>query len=77
MAKYKVIAGMLFSFECTTKASNPEEAAQNLVGYIEEAYKDNYVEDERGQLEFIKPTTIIVEDEDGIAHDFQFDNSTL
>lgn len=77
MAKYKVMAGMLFTFEGETTADNPEEAAQKLVDYIQGVYGEDYVEDERGQLEFVKPTTIIVEDEEGKAHDFQFNNSTL
>lgn len=72
MEKFKVMAGMLFSFEGETEAKTHQEAAEKLMEYIEGVYKDDYVEDERGQLEFIRPTTIIVTDKDGNSQDFQF-----
>lgn len=75
--KYKVMAGMLFSFEGETEANTHKEAVDKLVEYIEGVYKDDYVEDERGQLEFIKPTSFIIVDENGKEEYFQFDNTTL
>lgn len=75
MSKFKVMAGMLFSFEGETEAADHKEAADKLMEYIEGVYKDDYVEDEKGRLEFIRPTTIIVTDEDGNAQDFQFSDN--
>ena len=44
------------------------------MGFIEAAYKEQFIYDDVNgtEFEFIKPTTLIVEDKDGNTQDFQF-----
>ena len=76
MEKFKVTAGMLFSLECEITAESHQEAVERMMGFIEAAYKDEAIYDEVNGTEFlfIKPTTVIVEDEEGNAQRFQFKN---
>ena len=77
MEKFKVTAGMLFSLECEVTAKSHQEAVERMMGFIEAAYKEQFIYDDVNgtEFEFIKPTTIIVEDKDGNAQDFQFNNN--
>ena len=74
MEKFKVTAGMLFSLECEVTAESHQEAVERMMGFIEAAYKDEAIYDEVNGTEFIfiRPTTLIVEDNDGNTQDFQF-----
>lgn len=74
MKKYKVMAGMLFSFEAEVTAKDHQEAIEKMLGFIEAAYKDECIYDDVNEVEFefIRPTTLIAEDEEGNVQDFQF-----
>ena len=74
MEKFKVTAGMLFSLECEVTAKDHQEAVDRMMGFIEAAYKEQFIYDDVNgtEFEFIKPTTLIVEDKDGNTQDFQF-----
>lgn len=77
MEKFKVTAGMLFSLECEVTAKDHQEAVDRMMGFIEAAYKEQFIYDDVNgtEFEFIKPTTFIVEDKDGNTQDFQFSNN--
>lgn len=74
MKKYKVMAGMLFSFEAEVTAKDHQDAVERMLGFIETTYKGKCIYDDvnEAEFEFIRPTTIIVEDEKGNVQDFQF-----
>lgn len=74
MEKFKVTAGMLFSLECEVTAKSHQDAVEKMMGFIEAAYKDEAIYDDVNGTEFlfIKPTTVIVEDNKGEVQDFQF-----
>ena len=74
MEKFKVTTGMLFSLECEVTAKDHQEAVDRMMGFIEAAYKEQFIYDDVNgtEFEFIKPTTLIVEDKDGNTQDFQF-----
>ena len=74
MEKFKITAGMLFSLECEVTAKDHQEAVDRMMGVIEAAYKEQFIYDDINgtEFEFIKPTTIIVEDNKGNVQDFQF-----
>lgn len=74
MEKFKITAGMLFSLECEVTAKDHQDALNRMMGFIEAAYKDEAIYDDVNGTEFLflKPTTIIVEDKEGNAQDFQF-----
>lgn len=74
MEKFKVTAGMLFSLECEVTAKDHQDAVDRMLGFIQAAYENEAIYDDVNgtEFEFIKPTTIIVEDNKGNAQDFQF-----
>lgn len=74
MKKYKVAAGMLFNFEAEVTAKDHQDAVERMLGFIEAAYKGECIYDDvnEAEFEFIRPTTLIVEDEKGNVQDFQF-----
>ena len=74
MEKFKVTAGMLFSLECEVTAKDYQDAVDRMMGFIQAAYENEAIYDDVNgtEFEFIKPTTIIVEDNKGNAQDFQF-----
>ena len=74
MEKFKVTAGMLFSLECEVTAKDHQDAVDRILGFIQAAYENEAIYDDVNgtEFEFIKPTTIIVEDNKGNAQDFQF-----
>ena len=74
MEKYKVMAGMLFSLECEVTAKDHQDAVDRMLGFIQAAYENEAIYDDVNGTEFIflKPTTIIVEDDKGNTQDFQF-----
>lgn len=79
MEKYKVTAGMLFSLECEVTAKDHQDAVDRMMGFIEETYKDGYIVDEvQGtEFEFVRPTILIVEDENGKVQDYRFSDNSI
>lgn len=79
MEKFKVTAGMLFSLECEVTAKDHQDAVDRMMGFIEAAYKDGYIVDEvQGtEFEFVRPTILIVEDENGKVQDYRFSDNSV
>ena len=79
MEKFKVTAGMLFSLECEVTAKDHQDAVERMMGFIEAAYKDGYIFDEAQgtEFEFVRPTILIVEDENGKVQDYRFSDNSV